>query len=560
MICGKYRWIPGLIVCLIITGCHRKPESEPIPDNAAVYCRFTDLQQSWDSLAGREFSQRCANWQLWREPWMKDAMAPLSQLRSDFEKDTGIPLNKNTIMLLCGQRVDLVMIPNEPLPDFLMISELGNNSAALKLLSRTMETLGQERVTVYEFEKTKITVVRQAEPVDPETPAIPEIVYCFVDDRLVAATDRTVLQQHLTSRSDPEKTLRNSADFIRMTDVLGSPANMIYVQPGRLLSMVPDGDQNPETSFKTPVNADAWAAGLSVTDAGLKVASAMKPSGQDIDRWKTIYRNPDAVDRAGKWLASDCIAGSAAGIDIPGLMEHQKSVLEALDDSDGQNLWTKSTTALQDFTGIDIPGEFSRWGGTGMFFTMENIRMVTLVPVPDLAFGIHVRDRGAAEDFVKTLERQVEAKAGPETVRFERESISQNLYYHYVPIPLLPGFKPGYALAGDYLIFGTSSETVARSFKAFSGETTGLLQSDAIQPLLSAGRENLIGYQTFDPSRFADSARTALDAVSMFIVAADQKPAVYREIIDTLDVIPLIAFRLTIEDNMVVYNGIVEIR
>lgn len=560
MIFRTNRLIVGLLACILLTGCHRKPESEPIPENAAVYCRFENLQQSWDSLAGREFFQRSSGWQLWNEPWMKDAMAPLLKLRSDFEKDTGIPLNKNTIMMLFGQRVDLVILPDNPLPDFLLVSELGNSSAALKLLSRTMETLEKDRVTVYEFEKTRITVVQQMTPVTPGMPAVSEIAYCFVDDRLLAATDRSVLQQQLALRSDPDKTLRNNADFLQMMNVLGSPANMIYVQPGHLLSMVPDGDDNADTNLKSPVNADAWAAGLTVADTGLKSVTAMKPSGQDIERWNTIYRNPAAVERAGKWLASGLIAGSAAGIDIPGLMEHQKSILEALDDSDGGNLWTKSTAALQDFTGLDIPGEFSRWGGNGMFFTLENIRMVSLIPIPDLAFGIHVRDRGAAEDFVKALERQVETKAGPDTLRFERESISKDLFYHYVPIPLLPGFQPGYALAGDFLVFGTSSKTVSMSYQASSGEISSILENSSLKPLVSENSENLVGYQAFDPTRFAGSARTALDAAAMFIVAADQKPEVYREILDTLDMIPLVAFRLTVENNIVVYSGIVEIR
>ncbi len=211
------------------------------------------------------------------------------------------------------------------------------------------------------------------------------------------------------------------------------------------------------------IRAKVWAAALSVTETGLTINTALKPPEEDITRWEKIYRNPIAVERSGKWLSSNCIAGSVAGIDVCGLMEHQKTILSTIDDLDGLDMWTKLTAMLQDFTGMDIPGELTLWGGKGMFFTMENIRMVSLIPIPELAFGIHIRDRAAAEEFVRKMQHRIEETAGPEAGNFTREPIGDNFTYHFLPIPLLPGFQPGYSLIDDYLVFGTSSQTVLQS-------------------------------------------------------------------------------------------------
>ncbi|MBN1878805.1 hypothetical protein JW823_01735 [bacterium] len=554
-------WMLGVIVCLVITGCHQKPESEPIPMEAAVYCRFDNIQNSWTTLSEREFMRRSAQWKIWSEPWMRDALKPLKALRTDFEKDTGVPLNEDTIMMLFGRRVDLVMLPDQPLPSILLISELGKNSAALKIVSRAIESLQKDRVSTYDYQDITITAVKAGNDVIPDTPSVQEIVYCFADERIFASTNRSALERFLTLRETPEQTLRDTAVFRETVKMLNMPANLVYTQPNRVMEIASAvGESYGAGAGISNLKADIWAAGLTVTDNGVTFDTALKPPHDDVERWEKIYRNPDAVERSGRWLSSNCIAGSVAGIDIPGLMEHQKSILSTIDDPEGMDMWTKLTGGLQEITGMDIPGELTLWGGKGMFFTMENIRMVSLIPIPDLAFGINVRDRAAAGEFVKAMQKRVEEAAGPDYGSFSQETLVNNYVYHFLPIPLIPGFQPGFALCDDYLLFGTSSDTVDQSLKTFSGKDPGLLDNPSMEPLIAMGVKDLIAYQTFDPPKFSSVAKTALDGISLFLVAANQKPEIYREVLDTLDTVPLVAFRLTLKDNMLVYNGLVEMR
>ncbi len=76
-----------------------------------------------------------------------------------------------------------------------------------------MESMDKERVNTYEFQNITITAVQSSIPATPAMPSVQEVVYCFNNDRIIAATNRRALERLITLRENPDNTLRNSSDF-----------------------------------------------------------------------------------------------------------------------------------------------------------------------------------------------------------------------------------------------------------------------------------------------------------------------------------------------------------
>ncbi|MCD4654383.1 DUF3352 domain-containing protein, partial [bacterium] len=539
---------------LVISGCSDKSEPVAIPDNAFLYFQAEDIEGNWDQLKTRQFFAKSSQWQIWDEPWMKEVLKPLKDLQIDFQKNTGLPLNETTVMMVFGKKIDIAVIPAQPLPAILLIADLGSKSAPLKMITKALENIEPERVSHYEYLKHDITAIKTQNPELSEALSMPETLICFHKDRIIVSTSRSCIQNALDIIEDKAPPLSQNKDYQFMQESIGPTSATLYVKPLEMMNqIVTSGQQFGADTQSVPIYVTALISGINVTESGLEFSSAFLPGNTEENIFETLYSKGDSVKKAAKWLPSECIAGIAGGINLPGMIRHQKSILSEINTPDDVELWTTLTSALQTSTGLDIPLELETWGGDGAFFCIENIRMVTFVPVPDLAFGINVRDKKTAKAFTDSLRHQILSNYGAAIEEMVDVTLPDDNIYTYAPIPMLAGFQPGYALVDDYLIFGSSVSTVTNLITSQQGNTPRLFDSARFSHLLKSEKNKLVLCKAFDPQRFVTAGNNALDSLSLFLVAADQKPVVYREILDTMNSIPGIGFRMQVSDDLILY-------
>jgi hypothetical protein len=193
-----------------------------------------------------------------------------------------------------------------------------------------------------------------------------------------------------------------------------------------------------------------------------------------------------------------------------------------------------------------------------MFFSLETINLATFVPVPGIAFGIHVRDPEAARVFTETLKHRIALHTGMVFPEFIHEQLDQTHVYHYVPVPF-SDLQPGYLISHDYLVFGTSRHAVLQSLKTRSGTLPRVSENRLFTDAFPSGTKDRIAFQSIKPPQIASAGKKLLDVAGLFLVAAGHNPAAYREVLDVMDMIPVAVFTLTLRDDLVIHRGWMEL-
>lgn len=558
-----------LILILLIPalpGCDTAPETVPIPSDAVFYLRADHLEQNWDQLKTRQFISQCMNWKLWREPAMQDLTRGLREMQAEFKRNTGLPLNETTFMMMFGRRVDICVVPAENGPAALLIADLGPKSTPMKKIARAVETLESNRLSRYEFMDHDITAVKtkhgQSSRGNDPLGEVAEILYHFNAHQLIMATHRDAMEKAILILENGDASFISTDAFLEAEKTLGAASIMAFVDTDNaaVLARTTAGNYGvplPETR----VHADWIAFGATVMDSGIAMASAMKPAtAVEPDLLKKLYRDDDAIHAMAEWLPSNAIAGVAGGINLPALIDHQERVLSDVSGPDGTNMWSYIVRTLEDSTGLNLPGEIRSWGGNGAFFSLHSIRMAAFIPVPEFSIGFHVGNHDAADAFTLALKRRIIEEYGPAIGSTVDVELPGNVMYTYVPVPMIAGFQPGYTLTDDVLIFGTSASGVTDLLLARDGQQSRFFDAPAFQGLLTENTDNLVLCKALDPIRLAQAGRQILDSLSLFIVSADQDPAVYREILDSMTTVPGIGFQMQFAGDLVTYRGTIDMQ
>jgi len=550
-------WILLVISTLmVISGCSNKPDPLPIPADAMLYLQADNLEDNWGMLKTRKFFTEAAQWKLWQEPFMEEITATFYDFQEDFEKNTKLPLNETTFMMIFGKKVDIAVIPAEPFPAVIVVADLGSKSAPLKLISKSLKNLDPEKISKYKCLDHEITAVKTDLDRTPGSTIATEILFTFHKNYIIASSSRSGIRKSLKIIEEEAESLDLNQDYIKMRDSIDESSVIIYADPVRLADQVIENNLITTDEKTVPIRIKSVISGINVTKSGLHLVSSMLPIVENENFLETLYLDSDATNNASQWIPSKSIAGAACALNLPNMVKHQQEILSKIETDDGTELWTSLTETLQAFTGLDIPAELELWGGDGAFFCFEKIRMISVVPVPELALGFQVKDTMAAGNFIDSMKTRL--PQGFAVKKMVDVSLPGNNVYTYASIPLLAGFQPGYALIDDFLIFSTSASTVTSLQMARNGDEQRF-ELPRFSSLTDNSDENLFACKAVDPRRFAEDAGKALDNLGLFITAADQDPAVYREILSTLNNIPGIGLQVKFTDDMIVYDGVIEI-
>ncbi len=549
-----------VIAFALVSGCMRKPEPVPIPGDAIMHARMDNLADNWDKLKESQFFQQAEHWKLWDEPWMTEILQPYEDFRLDFKRNTGLPFNETTFMMLFGKKVDMALLPGQPLPSVVFIADLGKKSTPIKKLNKGITSLDKERLSTYDYKKHTVTVVKTKHPNALNNGEPTEIFYSFHRNRVISSSSRQGIEKVINVIVDGLPVLTESPTYLELCNTIEKADLSFFGLPPEILKQV----QSSSSSFgmeieSVPVQLKAFLSGASMVEKGINFQTAFIPVENQKDVIDRVYMDRKAVKNASKWLPAESIAGVAGGINLPGLIQHQKSILTAIPTEDGSNLWHTITWMLQESTGMDIPGELERWGGDGAFMVLENIRMATMIPIPELAIGFHADNKKLARAFSREVSQTINDRFADSLGQMVEMELPGGNVYSYVPVPLVPGLQPGCCVIDDYFIIGTAATTVTSAYLAMEGEQSRLFDSPDFTRLVEKNGDRLIMCKGAKPPKFAAAGKTALDSLTLILMGAGQKPEIYREILNSLETIPSAGFNLTLSDQHIVYNGFLEL-
>jgi len=288
------------------------------------------------------------------------------------------------------------------------------------------------------------------------------------------------------------------------------------------------------------------------------MTSVFKPSDAEPELLRKLYQDGNTLEAMADWIPATAIVGAAGGVNLPEMVRHHRSVLHDIDGPDGTDLWTLLTETLQQSIRLDLPGELEKWGGNGMFFTLHSVRMVSFIPIPEFSIGFGVSDTAGARSFTRALEQRIISEYEPAIGQLVDVELPGGYTYSYVPVPMLAGVQPGWSLIDNVLVFGTSASGVTDLLLARTEELARFFDSPEFETLLSEDPGNMVLCKGVYPDRLARTGHTILDSLSLFIVAADKDPAVYREILDTVATIPGIGVHMHFTDTFVRTRAAIE--
>ncbi|MBN1297031.1 hypothetical protein JXA80_09635 [bacterium] len=548
--------VPTIVAILILTGCGSKQDDVPIPAESVIYLRLENMNANWDQLKQRETIAKCMQWQLWKEPFMQDLLKPVNEMKQDFRDNTGLPLNETTIMSMLGRRVDIAVVPTDRLPAVILVTNLGHKSTPMKQMSKALESLDGDRTTRSEYLNHDIIAVR-TQPQDADDSDVPEhILYTFHRDDLIVSTDRELLQSSIALLENDSETLMDQPEFTAMMDAVNCSGFIAFVRPGAIADTVGSINGSPDSSGN--LHSEWIGMGAELTPTGIRMASVMKPSGLPENVFDSLYPDDKAIHQAARWLSSQSIMGIACGVDTAALVDHEREILGSVQIPDGGSVWSMLTNTLQNTTGMDIPAELAAWGGDGVFFGMNTIRMALFVPVPDCSLGITVSDPAAARDFMNRVVTRIIEAYEPAIQTTAEVILPGNHSYRYFPVAMIEDLQPGYVLIDNMLIIGTSASSVTENIMAFTGDRVRLLDAPAFSTIIDPGQDGIMACKAIDPTQLAQAGRRIVDSLSLLIVAADHKPSVYYEILDTIAMITACGGHIRHDDRLILSDGVIE--
>ncbi len=502
-------WI-GILAVLFLSGCSsRSPKDRlPIPENSALYLRFTNLAEFWETFTQTKLSNELVSLELWKEPQIQEMFQDLLSANGNPSNETAIPLNKETFMLLFGKQVDMAVYPGSDIPKFVMIMELGAKAKALQIVNRLQQYSGNDQIRTEKYQKTSITLVKVQPPLS-------EIAYFFVEDYLFFTADIETAHQSLDLMLDGDtKTLLENESFQASVKQIDDFDSFFYVNTEYVQQVINNvsGEESPDISISL-ADYDHIIAGWRLSDTGLESVTAASLS-EDAS-FKKVMGKYSTIDDLARWIPEKTLLASAGAIRWQDLMESQKTKIVKLGQAHELDIWTEMMKEFHNQFGTDFEEEIRTWAGEGGFFAIQEVNNQDFVPIPETVMGIGVTDSNKVMDFMHRIEGVITAKYSDSHIQF-KESLIDDIPFRYIPI-LGQGLAPGYAVTDDVLFIATSSKGFINALDAFHGKKATLFTTEKFHDAQAESDPEILAFQFIDTSEIMSTLSNLIDNYRLFI-------------------------------------------
>lgn len=482
------------------TGLKTQAVATSLPSGASVVVSGYDVQGFWTRLQGSQLYK-----ELQAIPGVREAFAPLAQSGREFEAETGLPLNEETVMTLFGKKFDLGFYG--PLAgdraDLLMIAEIENEEAARTILQTLEQRVTSEQGAAFRDIDVAGTRVRVATNTERED----VLFYGLGDGRLTMATTQARLQQAFTLDGDgPDvQPMSEMEEYVAVLEKLPDAAIAIYVDQRAVqeaarraradtTAAAPEGQIERErlraaTSALEGVElARAIAAGFYWDEAGIRGdVYASFPEGPRPALAQMLTRQAAPVRTLAFQPVGTLLYGAINTLDAAIVYNEfrryaidatriQMGIKNSPDSLRADSLVAAQLASFEQETGIDVETDIVSWVGSEAAFAITGVDKTGFFPLPETAFTIATKDRGRAQAFFTKLEGFVAEAA---RVRASIPLAWQSEEYEgqtirYAPTPLGEGLSLAYVVTDDFVVLASSRGLVRRMLDARGGRAEAL--------------------------------------------------------------------------------------
>ena len=515
------RWNPSLrrlravlVVCAVGAACGRDEAVEApegtegiqtraiatgLPAGATVVVSGYDLQGFWSRLEASRLYQ-----QLQAIEGVQSALAPIGESQREFEAETGLPLNEETLMTLFGEKFDLGYYG--PLPedgaDLLLVAQVADPTRAEAMLETLEARVAQEEGAAFQDaqiggETVRVGTTREGEEV---------LFYLLDEERLTIGTTRGRLESALGLGNGDGESMSESERYTEALRKLPDATIAVYVDQRALRQAAQaaadtaatgaDREERPQqeriaaatTALEEFDPVRSMAVGLYWTDAGIRGdVYARFAEGEQAAIVEMLSRAPSEIRTLGFQPVGTLLYGGINSIDARTLYEEmtdyavdatriQIGVDNTPDSLRGDSLVANEIASFEAETGIDIEEDILSWVGEEAAFAITGVDRSGFFPLPETAFTIASRNEGRARAFLTKLEgilietARVRASIPItwQTETFDGQTI------RYAPTPLGEGLSVAYFVTNEFVVIASNRALARRMLEARGGRAQAL--------------------------------------------------------------------------------------
>ncbi len=507
-----------------------------IPADAPVYLRINDLEQSWNDFCSTKFVHAVTKLEILQDPAIRSFIDKVSAGSERFEKQTGIPVDQQTIMSILGKQVDLAVVPGTGLPQVILIADLSIKSSILKFMDFCYKSIGNGRVRTENYCDKKLTVL----PLKTGQ----QLTYFFTENNLVVASDLPAGKTCVDILRKTRASIQDKPDFKTYAKQLNAFRNLIYIDPGRMKELATDFPGYLKFTIKTDrLEYKDIFIGWRWAEHRLEARTVLV---MPKDSRLTLLGNKQTVLAQADWIPENPVIASASVLDFRALLNDQKESAQ----HDGQAY--KIRSAIQQFLNqppaITVDGKTFDWMRPGYFFNVQQINSGGIIPVPEFVAGLQLNDPEKARHFMLKIESKLESKFKAKHLKFET-SISGDMQYRYVPLPIGPNPGFGYAIKDDYLLISSSQRSAVRSFQAHKGMIHSFSDSSEFKRNFSGSSGKTRAFQFVNTHKLFNSLADIVNTYRIFFPDT-LNPDHVRSALTTASFIKYFASELQLENDI----------
>ncbi|MGH7571650.1 MAG: DUF3352 domain-containing protein [Gemmatimonadota bacterium] len=567
-------------------GVETRAVATDLPAGASVVMSGHDLQAFWSRLKGTQLYQQLAAIQ-----GVRETFAPLAAVQQDFETDTGLALDEETVMNLLGDKFELGFYGSLPedRADLLLLAEVEDEEAARAVLEGAEARLVEEKGASFSEEQIGGKTARMATNAEGE-----EVVFYVLEEgRLAMSTTRPRLAQALGGEGAGE----TMADVQEYLDVLGKlPEASITLwvdqrairEAGRAALAEADSvaggeGQDPAAEERRRAAAAAFeeynivrdfGMGLFWTDVGIRsdiYTRFLEGRGAELEQMLT--RAPTEVRSIAFQPVGTLLYGAVTTLD-PRLIYDQlrryavdatriQMEVEGTPDSmRADSLVQGNIVAFERSTGLDIENDILAWMGEEVSFSMTGIDESGFFPLPEFALVVASRDEGKARAFFQKAEGLLVEAARQRAsvpVSWQGEEY-QGQTIRYAPTPLGEGLAIAYVVTSDFAIIASKPALAKQMLDARTGRAEALPSNPDFGALTEfyPQQVNAIGFVNVE--RIMTEAQGLMGAIGSMTGASADSASTTRQVLEALKNAPRFGAYAEADEDGLFTHTLLEVR
>jgi hypothetical protein len=485
-------------------GLNTRAVATMLPVGASVVVSGHDVEAFWSRLqASRLYKDLNAI------QGVREAFAPLAQSQREFETETGLPLNEETLMALFGQKFDLGFYG--PLPedraDLLFLAEVKDEDRASTILETLEKRVVAEKGATFRGIDVSGTAVRVARGREGDD----VLFYALANSRLTMSTTEARLRSalDLAAERGAVRAMTSVEEYVDALEKLPDASIAIYIDQ-EAMRQAAERAMRDTTAAQTPEAglqrerlraatsalegyrlARSVAVGVYWTEKGIRGDIYTRlPEGPRPPLAAMMTGSPEPVRSLAYQPVTTLLYGSINSLDAKTIYDAlydyavdatriQMNIADSPDSLRADSVVAASIQSFQQETGVDIQRDVVAWVGREAALGIAGVDKSGFFPLPEASLTVATQDRERSRAFLSRLETELTEVARVRAsvpLTWQTEEY-QGQQIRYAPTPLGEGLSVAYTIDEQFVLIGSNRSLVKRMLDARAGRAQALPQN-----------------------------------------------------------------------------------